>query len=182
MRNYVKNKLNLIVEGPIRLLTHFRYFGYCFNPVSFYYIFDKTDSYIEMVIAEVNNTPWGERYLYLLYDINQQAQQKYYSYNFDKAMHVSPFLTMNYEYRIFLSMPNNKLHIHMQNYQDDYRHFTATVSLKRQSINAFNLNKLLFKFPPMTIKVILAIYWQALKLYCKRIPFINHPGNNNENN
>lgn len=52
--------------GPIRLLTHLRYFGYCFNPLSVYFCFDPEDEHLEAVVAEVSNTPWGERHCYVL--------------------------------------------------------------------------------------------------------------------
>ena len=53
-------------KGPIRLLTHLRYFGHCFNPVSFYYCFNDSDEKVEAIMAEVTNTPWKERYAYVI--------------------------------------------------------------------------------------------------------------------
>ena len=59
-------------NGPIRLLTNLRYFGYCFNPVSFYYCFNEADDKVEAIMAEVTNTPWKERYAYVIEKQDQQ--------------------------------------------------------------------------------------------------------------
>ena len=95
VRDTVYKTIGLEVKGPIRLLTHLRYFGYCFNPVSFYYCFDKEDSKLEAILAEVTNTPWKERHAYVL--SNQDNDRKIRS-NFKKQLHVSPFWGMDHEY------------------------------------------------------------------------------------
>ena len=66
VRQTVFEKVGYKVKGPIRLLTHLRYLGYCFNPVSFYYCFDETDSEVDVIMAEVTNTPWDERHAYII--------------------------------------------------------------------------------------------------------------------
>ena len=66
IRCLVKDETGAEPTGPIRLLTHLSYFGYCFNPVSFYYCYDSTGEEVETVVAEVSNTPWGERCCYVL--------------------------------------------------------------------------------------------------------------------
>ena len=66
VRDLVESRSGRRPAGPIRLLTHLRYFGYCFNPVSFYYCFDVAGERIEHMVAEVNNTPWGEQHWYVL--------------------------------------------------------------------------------------------------------------------
>ena len=74
--------------GPIRLLTHLQYFGYCFNPVSFYYCFDEEDRRVETIVAEVNNTPWGERHCYVLPMSEDLGRGGHHRFQARKAMHV----------------------------------------------------------------------------------------------
>jgi DUF1365 family protein len=65
VRKLVEAETGKRPEGPIRLLTNLAYFGYCFNPVSFYYCFSEDGETVETIVAEVNNTPWGERDTYV---------------------------------------------------------------------------------------------------------------------
>ena len=182
IRGFIQTEVGLKPTGPIRLLTHLRVFGYCFNPVSFYYIFNSADTELEYIVAEVCNTPWGERHCYLLHAGNQETELKH-SYRIQKKLHVSPFMTMDYEYQIQFSVPSSEpgsepgseLAITMRNFKNKSLDFEAKLILKRQEINSKNLTKILIKHPAMTLRIISAIYWQALKLFIKRVPFINHP-------
>ena len=62
----VAERCGIALDGPIRLLTHLRYFGHCFNPVSFYYCFDAAGERVRAVVAHVTNTPWGDQHSYVL--------------------------------------------------------------------------------------------------------------------
>ena len=85
--------------GPIRLLTHLRYFGYSFNPVSFYYVFDATDTRVETIVAEITNTPWKERHAYVLPVAGAaRAGGRAWRFSFEKQFHVSPFMPMDMRY------------------------------------------------------------------------------------
>ncbi|MBI1424999.1 MAG: DUF1365 family protein [Gammaproteobacteria bacterium] len=163
-------------QGPVRLLTHLRYFGMIFNPVSFYYCFDKEDTHVETIVAEITNTPWGERYAYVLPICNSQPGTRHLRYAMKKDFHVSPFMPMDIDYRWFFSAPEAKLNVHMINMQADEKLFDATLTLVQQPLTAKNCAYALARYPFMTLKVIAAIYWQALKLLMKRIPFYSHPG------
>jgi DUF1365 family protein len=167
-------------QGPIRLLTHCRYFGHGFNPVSFYYCYDRADSRVEHIVAEVNNTPWGEQYCYVLgADDNirdQAAPGAHLQYRPDKRFHVSPFMPMNMQYDWRFSQPGERLSVHMQNFIDDAKIFDATLDLAYRPINSRNLARVLLRYPVITIKIVAAIYYQALVLFLKRVPFIDHPG------
>ncbi len=163
--------------GPIRLLTHMRYFGYGFNPVSFYYCFDEQDDHVEHIVAEVNNTPWGEQHCYVLEDINNEGNKTNKRYRFDKRFHVSPFMQMDLQYDWRFSTPAGHLAVHMINMKNNARIFDATMKLQYRAIDSVSLAGALVKYPMMTIKVIAAIYYQALRLWLKKTPFYTHSDN-----
>jgi DUF1365 family protein len=165
-------------QGPIRLLTHLRYFGYCFNPVSFYYCFDQADEQVETIVAEVNNTPWGERHCYVLGPGQDAGQFGHHRYHPRKAMHVSPFMEMDVDYDWRFNSPRRRLAVYMQNRRKGDKVFDATLDLHRQEISSAALASALTLYPFMTARVIFAIHWQALKLWIKGAPVHDHPGNN----
>lgn len=175
IRDLVNSETGSRPLGPIRLLTNLRYFGYCMNPVSFYYIFDADDTRVETVVAEIHNTPWGERHCYVLPRDASFDKPEKQLHAFEKTFHVSPFMPMNQEYRWRLSDPNDRLFMHMENVQDGREIFDATMVLKQIELNKLNRARVLIRYPFMTGKVIAAIYWQALRLWMKRIPFHTHP-------
>lgn len=162
-------------EGPIRLLTHLRYFGYGFNPVSFYYCFDHEDKQLQTIVAEVNNTPWGEQHYYVLPASEHCGHGRHQRYKRQKEFHVSPFMSMDIDYDWRFSLPNQRLNVHMENYHADNKLFDATLLLKQAPITSSNLARVLLQYPFITGKVIIAIYWQALKLLLKKVPFYSHP-------
>ena len=166
-------------EGPIRLLTHLRYLGYLFNPVSFYYCFDAADRRVETVVAEVNNTPWGERHCYVLRP-DAPGDERLCAHSV-KAMHVSPFHPMALRYDWQLHTPGDALTVHMALRPAEGRDgagapiFGATLALKRVPITGATLAGTLLRFPWMTAKVIAAIHWEALRLWLKGVPVHDHP-------
>ncbi|MFO8024418.1 DUF1365 domain-containing protein [Thiohalophilus sp.] len=177
IRDRVEQQTGQRPVGPIRLLTHLRYFGYGFNPVSFYYCFDSEDQYVEYLVAEINNTPWGEQHCYVLSEQDNRGKQQHKRYRFGKNFHVSPFMPMDLEYDWHFSTPGKQLAVHMINHQQDSTLFDATLRLERKPLNHARLARVLLGYPLMTVKVIMAIYYQALKLWLKRFPFYPHPDN-----
>jgi len=165
--------------GPIRMLTHLRYFGYVFNPVTFYYCYDKTDTYVETIVAEITNTPWGQRHAYVLPIDTRIRQDKVKQFILDKQFHISPFMPMDMNYSWRFSSPDDALYVHMNNYHENKKVFDATLRMQRQPMTARKSAYVLLAFPLMTLKVIIGIYWQALRLYLKRIPFYTHPTRQN---
>lgn len=158
--------------GPIYLLANLRYFGYVMNPIACYYCFSDDESRLEYLVAEVNNTPWNERHSYVL---AANASNGWINTSFDKVFHVSPFNPMAMQYNWRSNTPDERLVLHMENTEEGDKVFDATLSLESQELTGANLNKLLLQYPLMTAKVGLAIYWQALRLYLKGIPFYPHP-------
>jgi len=158
--------------GPIRLLTHLRYFGYAMNPVSFYYCFDPTGARVETILAEVNNTPWGERHCYVLACPGDSAAN---TFAFRKAFHVSPFMPMAIDYRWRLTDPGDRVTVHMVNLEAGQAIFDATLTLARRPITGGHLARVLLVYPFMTLQVIAGIYWQALRLRWKGTPYHPHP-------
>ena len=95
VRELVARRSGVSVDGPVRVLTHLRYFGHCFNPVSFYYCFEADGERVMAVVAEVTNTPWGERHAYVMpvadaHDDDGTA--KVMRTQLAKQLHVSPLL------------------------------------------------------------------------------------------
>jgi uncharacterized protein len=161
--------------GPIRLLTHLRYAGYCFNPVSLYYCFDADGSRLEHVVAEITNTPWGERHSYVLSAAEAERHGSALGWRFAKTFHVSPFVAMERSYHWRLQPPDAALRIHMDVLGDAGVEFDATLQLQRHAPGAARLAFCLVAYPLMTARVWLAIHWQAFLIWCKRTPVHDHP-------
>ena len=175
VRDLVATQTGVRPSGPVRMLTHLRYFGVGFNPVTFYYCFDAADTRVESIVAEITNTPWNERHAYVLNDAVAEALPRVLRYRFAKEFHVSPFMPMEMHYDWRFGVPGKHLAVNMQNVQHGERVFDATLDLTRREISAGSLAHALIAFPCMTATVIAGIYMQAIKLWFKRIPFHAHP-------
>lgn len=173
IRDMVARETGRRPAGAIRLLTHPRYFGYGFNPVSFFYCLDAAGS-VETIVAEVNNTPWRERHCYVL-AASSDPRERVRRFELKKALHVSPFMPMDVEYDWRFVEPGDRLAVHMQNRREGQVFFDATLSLGRTPITAASLAAVLIRYPLMTTQVIVGIHWQALRLWLKRCPIHTHP-------
>jgi uncharacterized protein len=136
-------------QGPIRMLTNLRYFGHCFNPVSFFFCFDEAGERAESVLAEVNNTPWGESHTYV---IGSGGPGRVISARLEKRFHVSPLMGMDHVYEWRTTTPGDDLQVHI-------------ASHRNQAL----------RYPVMTAQVVAKIYWQALRLRLKGAPWHPHP-------
>ena len=152
-------------KGAIAVLANLRSFGWQFNPIALYFCFDETGKHVESVVAEVTNTPWKQRHCYVVGEPGE--------HRFAKRLHVSPFMTMDYEYRFAYSAPAQSLRVSMSNYREDSLMFRAALDLARVPITASESNK--YALRAMAPRVSFAIYRQALYLKSKGVPFITHP-------
>jgi len=175
VRDLVAERTGRRPAGPVRLLTQLRYFGYVFNPLSLYYCFDADGAKLEAVVAEVNNTPWGERHCYVLDARSAGQQAGRYRFESGKRLHVSPFMPMDIDYGWRLDTPGTALHVHIENFRQGAKLFDATLNLERIEIGSVSLARVLARYPFMTLRVIGAIHWQALKLWWKGVPLHDHP-------
>ena len=189
VRDLVETRTGKRPAGPIRLLTHLRYFGCSMNPVSFYYCFDEAGDALKAIVAEITNTPWGERHQYVLdvsapgdarrsdvrYSDAGRGDPRLKRFDLDKDFHVSPFMPMELQYRWCFSNPSQRLFVNMRNFQGAVQLFDATLSLRGEPVTRASLVRALCAYPFMTLRVVTAIYCQALKLFLKRTPVYGHP-------
>lgn len=169
-RHRVREELGDAPDGPVRLLANPRYWGIGMNPVAFYYLHGSGPGQpVEAMIAEVTNTPWGQRRSYVL-----RPGADGLAGDFDKALHVSPFMPMDQSYRWSACEPSDRLTVRLQNFQDGRRVFEAGVALERREITPRRMLRLLAGYPPMTASTLARIYWQAMKLKLKGVPYFRN--------
>jgi DUF1365 family protein len=169
-RARVEAVLGFRPAGPVRLLTQVRSLGRTFNPVSFYYCFGDDGRSLQAVVAEVTNTPWGERHAYVV-----PAGEDGVEATVKKAFHVSPFFGLDQDYAWRLSPPGERLVVEMRNHEGGGEVFRARLDLRREPWSAAALWRAALGQPLMAWRVAAAIYWQALRLWLKRTPFHPHP-------
>ncbi len=176
VRDLIEEQLGNRPQGPIRLLTHLRYFGHCFNPASFYYCYDSADTAVETIVVEIHNTPWGERHCYVLgAEQNEHPIEDWRRHQFAKSFHVSPFIDIDIDYDWRFRLPDDAIRVHMIDYEKGEKLFDASLALQKHPINRQALTHVLLRYPVMTGKVVFLIYWQALRLLLKKTPVFTHP-------
>jgi DUF1365 family protein len=175
VRGRITRALGHAPSGPVRMLAHLRHAGHIFNPVSFYYCYAADGTTLDCIVAEITNTPWQERHAYVLPVAQADPQGRALAWTFDKQFHVSPFLPMDCEYRWRFTAPGDDLHVHMQVWRSGERQFDADLALQRHPLTGAGLARVLLRHPLMTVQVVAAIHWQALRLWLKRTPVHDHP-------
>lgn len=186
VQDEVMGLLGYCPQGPVRMLTNLRVWGVCFNPVTFYYVFDDDAVFPRVILAQVNNTPWNQRYCYAL---ECDPQTGKINTHFEKQFHVSPFNPLAMTYRWISTSPAENLVVHLENHappavhvdtvesasaENPILHMDATLTLVREPWSRSALQGILWAQPWLAIKVPVAIYWEALKLLIKRVPFYGH--------
>jgi len=179
VRDAVEQRLGVRPAGAVRVLTTPRALGLSFNPVTFYYCFDPEDR-LQAVLAEITNTPWGERHHYV---VGRQEGAEQLRSEFAKSFHVSPFQPMSQRYRWLFAEPGEQLVVHMENTRagaDEAggaaeKVFDATLVVHRRTWNTRSLLRAAVCHPWPSLGVLTSIYWHALRLWWKRAPFFDHP-------
>lgn len=149
------------------MLGQMRCFGIYFSPVNFFFYQTPNGEFSHM-LAEVSNTPWNERHYYVV-----PLQKKV---NFKKVFSVSPFMNLDMNYHWSVRQNSDNTMIHIENKKDEKLLFDATLRLQRQPLTKQQVSAVLKRFPAMTLSIFKGIYIHALKLFCKRVPFIGHSG------
>jgi DUF1365 family protein len=174
VRELVQERLGLRPAGPVRMLAHLRYFGHCFNPVVFYWCFAPDGARVEAVVAEVTNTPWGERHAYVAAGRGNPVHVL--ESRHEKALHVSPFMQMGMEYRWRVSTPGERLAVAIETFDADQRPvFDAHLALRRRPLTQASLTRVLARHPAMTLRVLAGIYGHAVRLRLKGARWHPHP-------
>ncbi|SEL78831.1 DUF1365 domain-containing protein [Halomonas daqiaonensis] len=174
VREELERQLGSAPDGRICVLTQLRTLGLGFNPVSLYYAYNARGE-LRAMLGEVSNTPWGER---TRYACTVAPRRHGHVAEFDKAMHVSPFNPMDMTYRWRFDSPGDSLSMHMENWKDGERHFDATLTLQARPATRGVLLATLARQPWMSLKTLAGIHLEALRLWLKRIPVHDHPGQN----
>ncbi|HXC23726.1 MAG TPA: DUF1365 domain-containing protein [Solirubrobacteraceae bacterium] len=177
VRELVSAQAGLRPSGPIRLLTNLSSFGHCFNPVSFYYCMDAAAESVEAVVAEVTNTPWGERHAYVLARGREDCSPAgaVLAGNSTKALHVSPFMGMDQRYEWRASVPGETLSVHIASSRKGDLTFDATLSLRRQELTRATLARMSARYPASALRMLAMIYAQAARLKLNGVPVHPHP-------
>jgi DUF1365 family protein len=176
IRGLVSARTGKPTDGPVRLLTNLRYFGTCFNPVSFYYCFDSAGEHVDSIVAEVTNTPWGERHAYVLEPHGERPPGRVLHGRFAKEFHVSPFMGMDYTYAWRTTEPGEQLIVHIESEQaDGQRAFDATLSLRRRELSPAAIRSLLARHPAIALRTLRQIYGNGLKLKLKGARYFPNP-------
>lgn len=190
VRDRVANEIGLRPGGPVRLLTHLKYFGYCFNPVSFYYCYAADGATLEAIVAEITNVPWKERHSYVLDARGNSVTGSLMRWEFQKDFHVSPFMPMDMGYDWRFSVPGDRILVHMNLWPTGWDGvaggmnggadrprtvFDATLQLERHELTPARMRSQVLRYPFLTARVVGRIHFEALRLWLKGVNVHQHP-------
>ena len=164
--NMTKNNIN--TDGiTIKLLCYPRIWGYVFNPLSVFFVYDKNSNLVS-ILYEVKNT-FNEQHTYIF---KLQKSEKLIEHSCRKKFHVSPFIEMNCTYYFKITKPGEKISVYIDQYDNENKLLVALQEGIKVTLNNKNLIKVFFSHPAMSFKIILAIHFEAFKLWVKGIRFV----------
>ena len=169
VREVVAKALGQSPCGAIHLLTQPRSWGLSFNPVSFYFCHDS-DDLLAAIVLEVRNTPWRERFHYVLPVLPGQP----WHFSVTKAFHVSPFMPMDCIYDFSIQPPQERVKIAINEKDADGPLLFASFAGERRPLSDRALLKALLTYPLMTMKIMGAIHFEAVRLWFKGVPLHRH--------
>ena len=170
LKNWVYSNLKTLgieEEVKIKLLCYPRIFGYVFNPLSIFFVYNQNDKLIS-ILYEVKNT-FNEQHTYIF---RVDDENKLIQNNCSKKFHVSPFIEMNCKYFFRILSPDEKLSVIIDQYDQEGKILFASQDGKRAELNSSQLFKSYLKHPLMTIKIISEINFEEFKLWMKGIKII----------
>ena len=170
-RDLVERRTGRRPGGPVRLLTMARTLGVGFNPVSFYYLYDEGDA-VQAMIAEVTNTPWGERHCYV---VERGGPREPLRGTMAKRMHVSPFMPMDQTYEWTSGEPGERLGVLIATRERGTLVHDASLSLRRRELTTAAMTTVPLSHPPQVLAAIARIYTNAFRLWAKGATFHPHP-------
>lgn len=175
--NSIKERTGKTFSGKVFMLSHLRSYGYNFNSACFYFCYNQNQ--LQFIICEITNTPWGERHSYIL-DCEEKPRTAnpgdVFQFEFSKAFHVSPFIQMDMTYRWTFKLSKQNVRVHMVVLKEDKeKYFDATFTGEFIPLNKKAMTRVATRYALQPLKMSLSIYWQAFKLWLKRVTFYEHP-------
>ena len=165
--DYLKQNGVELKQPKIMLMTNLCTFGYQFNPVSFYYCYDGNE--LQCSVVEISNT-FHEMKLFFIGKENLQENK--FHFNTTKYFYVSPFIEHDANFDFNLEEPGEKLNIRIDDYKNDRRFFTSTLTGTKKEMTNVRLLWYALRFPLITLQVIGLIHWNAFKLWMKKITIL----------
>ena len=169
VRDLVEARLGRRPLGPVFLLAQLRTFGSLFNPLAVYYCWSPGGAALDAVVLEVTNTPWGERHWYVL-----DAKNNTNTTTTAKAMHVSPFVPMDVDYRITWTVPDAELYLRIEVERDHAAVFDAELAMSRTTISRGRAVAILARYPLLPLRISAGIYAKAAGLFARGVRVHRH--------